>query len=610
MHPSGEPENHHILIFPAFLAMLAPLVAHRKPEAPMPSSPSAPRTRTGPALTALLCLLCLTALPRCKGEGEDGPDPMQDTPDLAPPAAMSDEIPLKISARCPGPGCEDTGDGKLYVGAASFDLTPAVETFTDSNKNDLWDPGEPFEDRNGNNKFDEYWLSGYGNGRLAFGFHDPIWARALALRKNKTTVVLVAVDALGLFREETKEIEKLLDKDLGVNLLLVHATHCHQTPDTVGAWGRTEAQFGVNDGYITRLRRGVATAVAAAVRSMKPARVTFGSIAVEDGPMHDMKRYVSDARDPVIIDNVLRTMQFSTVDDKGAARTVATLINWAHHPESAGSRNHEISSDYVHYVRERVEARVGGVALYVSGALGGQIGPGKVQPVDDQGRVITQKGFEMAEAIGKSVARFALTAMADPKAVTLEGDKVDLSFRTTVFNAEIANLRFIYGSMLKIYRRPFCCYDQTRPLSDDNHPFVETAVSYLRLGPAAIITNPGELHPELFIGGYQGEYAGTYAFLDKTKANAADLSKAPQPPYLIDVMDGTRAFRQTWGLTHDFLGYIVPRFNFVLHEKMPYLEEADGDHYEETNSIGPLAEPQVLGTMRQLVLDGRPNTSR
>ena len=135
-------------------------------------------------------------------------------------------------------------------------------------------------------------------------------------------------------------------------------------------------------------------------------------------------------------------------------------------------------------------------------------------------------------------------------------------------------------------------------------------MSYLRLGPASIITNPGELLPELFIGGYNGEYAGKYPFINTTKPNAPDVSRAPKPPYLIDVMDGDPKLRMTWGMTHDFIGYIVPRYNWVLDDKKPYLEEAAGDHYEETNSIGPLAEPQVVGSMRQLVLDGRPNQAQ
>jgi hypothetical protein len=195
--------------------------------------------------------------------------------------------------------------------------------------------------------------------------------------------------------------------------------------------------------------------------------------------------------------------------------------------------------------------------------------------------------------------------MADPASRTIDGAALRLSFRDTVFKVQVHNRKFQLAAQLKTFRRAFCCYDQDRPVGEDNVPWIETQVAYLRLGPAAILTNPGELFPELFIGGYKGEYAGTYKFLDPMQMNAPDLSKAPQPPYLIDQMEGERAHRMIWGLTGDFVGYIMPRYTFLLDPMSPYLKDAPGDHYEETNSLGPLAEPQIVGTMRQLLLSGK-----
>ena len=86
------------------------------------------------------------------------------------------------------------------------------------------------------------------------------------------------------------------------------------------------------------------------------------------------------------------------------------------------------------------------------------------------------------------------------------------------------------------------------------------------------------------------------------RPNAADPTKAPKAPYLRDMMGGDVEHRMVFGLTLDMLGYIVPRYNFVLNEFAPYIGEAEGDHYEETNSIGPRAEPEMVGTMRQMVM--------
>ncbi len=171
----------------------------------------------------------------------------------------------------------------------------------------------------------------------------------------------------------------------------------------------------------------------------------------------------------------------------------------------------------------------------------------------------------------------------------------------------VENLAYQTAARLKLFgNKAFFGFDPSKALLGDNEPQTRTEVAYLTLGPASIITAPGELLPELFVGGYDGSHSGTYTIVDTKKPNAADLTKAPQPPYLFDLMDGDPENRMVWGLSLDFLGYIVAQFNFVLDPDLPYLTRAPGDHYEETNSIGPTAEPEIVGTMRQLVTFGRP----
>lgn len=47
------------------------------------------------------------------------------------------------------------------------------------------------------------------------------------------------------------------------------------------------------------------------------------------------------------------------------------------------------------------------------------------------------------------------------------------------------------------------------------------------------------------------------------------------------------------GMGQDELGYIVPPYNFVLDDVDPWFSEAEGDHYEETNALGPLFAPTL-----------------
>ncbi|HNF99472.1 MAG TPA: neutral/alkaline non-lysosomal ceramidase N-terminal domain-containing protein, partial [Pseudomonadota bacterium] len=289
---------------------------------------------------------------------------------VPPPQLALDEIPLQITQRCPGdPACPDEGDGRLYAGFAKRDVTPQIEPFTDTNGNGVYDDGEPYEDKNKNGTFDAYWIAGYDSGRLATGVNDPVWARALALRQNQTTVVVVAVDTLGLFRDEFDYVNKLIDKRLGIDLLLLHGTHVHETADLTGGWGPDDFTNGVNNAYRQKVHQAIADAATEAVANLRPARMTLGSIKVQD-PDGNMKRYVFDSRDPVVINNVLHTMQFLDVSTT-PPQPITTLVNWSNHPEAAGSKNKLISSDFVHYLRQELEQKGAGPVVYVSGSIGG-----------------------------------------------------------------------------------------------------------------------------------------------------------------------------------------------------------------------------------------------
>jgi hypothetical protein len=365
--------------------------------------------------------------------------------------------------------------------------------------------------------------------------------------------------------------------------------------DLLGQWGADPTVRAIDDVYVAKMRQLIADAVSEAVNGMKAAKMRAGSIAVIDGD--DETKYVSDTRDPVVIDNMMHVLQF---DDDATGAPLFTVVNWAAHPDSMGSHYHYVSSDFVHYFRETAEASMGDPVVFVNAAVGGQIGPGRVHPVDDNGMPLDRSDTDTTfiEYWGKGLAAFVPKALEGAVAETPK-----LSFKTTKFAIHVDNIAFQTLAQLKVIDRDFYGYDKTKPLIGDNAPLVDTEMAYLHFGDhVSIITMPGELLPELFIGGYHGEYAYNWTpFIDTTQPNPADPTMAPKPPYLRDLMQGEH--RIVWGLAMDFFGYIVPQYNFVLDPVTPYLRDAPGDHYEETNSIGPRAEPEIVGTARQLVLD-------
>jgi hypothetical protein len=110
-------------------------------------------------------------------------------------------------------------------------------------------------------------------------------------------------------------------------------------------------------------------------------------------------------------------------------------------------------------------------------------------------------------------------------------------------------------------------------------------VAIIKLGGLGMVTAPGELFPETFVG-FSDDNAYGRPIIEEGNPNPPDLSQAPAPPYIRERL-GTR-FSIPLGLCQDETGYLVPSYDFKLAEGADaYLEEAPGDHYEETNSIGP-----------------------
>jgi hypothetical protein len=82
------------------------------------------------------------------------------------------------------------------------------------------------------------YLAGFGHNRRAESVHDELFVRALALSDLHTTVVLAAVDLIGLpllpgCRRSSESYSRLHPQ----LALVVAATHTHHGPDTLGLSG-------------------------------------------------------------------------------------------------------------------------------------------------------------------------------------------------------------------------------------------------------------------------------------------------------------------------------------------------------------------------------------
>ena len=170
--------------------------------------------------------------------------------------------------------------------------------------------------------------------------------------------MLCGVDSIGLFADDVEQIRADVKKRLATQKksaagsvnVVVAATHDHQAPDTMGLWGPAEGQSGINEAYNTYVVERVAQAAADAVRHLKPAIVIMGQAHPSD-----LDTLVHDDRPPEVHDAGVIVLRATTV--KGD--TIGTLVNWANHPETLGSKNTLITADYPQLPLQPDRAAVG-----------------------------------------------------------------------------------------------------------------------------------------------------------------------------------------------------------------------------------------------------------
>ncbi|HEM45789.1 MAG TPA: hypothetical protein ENO23_01970, partial [Alphaproteobacteria bacterium] len=285
--------------------------------------------------------------------------------------------------------CPPGGSPIARVGVCEVDITPITPSLTDEYE-------AAFGGTAVVNHTDPVYLAGFGNDRQATGYNDRLWARGIVVDGIGGRIAIVALDVVGYFNAEIQTIRALVDPASAVDYLVVHSTHQHEGPDTIGIWGPDAVTPGTDPGYLDFVNQSVADCVDSAAASLQPARIKFattdsaglslGLDAEDDGfGVADGKVLVDDdllapATDGRIVDPRLAIMQATRLGPP--YEVLATVVNFASHPESLGSNNTIVTSDFPHYAREAIEAAEGGTAIWVSADLGVLQGPLDIDVLD------------------------------------------------------------------------------------------------------------------------------------------------------------------------------------------------------------------------------------
>lgn len=372
-------------------------------------------------------------------------------------------------------------------------------------------------------------LAGFGFDRRATKVLDSLEAVAIHLSDGEAAVTFIAMDLIGYMYPYVDRLRARL-RGRGGHVLPC-ATHNHAGPDTIGLWGRSLAgRFPLTSGvvpeYMESLQASLVRAVIAACEKAEPVVVRAARFEV---PPH----WFRNDRKGGGKDDFGYVLQFVR-EDKTA---VATIVNFAAHPETLWEHNTFVSSDYPGAVRARIRERFGGIAAFFSGALGGMVTPNVPLEMDVEGRIVE------AKRLGTGLADLASDAI--DKAGVFGG--VPLSVRCLPIELRLSNWRFRLARMLGIMDRELVLGR------------VRSEMNLVRIGEeVSVLTAPGECTPEV---GHA----------------------------LASVVPGK--FRLLFCLGCDEIGYVLTPEQFSNREY----------RYEQSMSLGPSTGPDLLQAARELV---------
>jgi hypothetical protein len=476
---------------------------------------------------------------------------------------------------------------ELQVGFAQVSITPdLIDQWVDVNNDAQFDPDiDLWTDVNGNGKFDAVWMAGFQNQRPAQGIKDDIMAVAVVIDDGNNRVGIVTADTVGLMRKFVLGVREAVPAEWDLDYLMVHATHNHEGPDTQGLWGPGFLSSGVDPNYMQQLQQNILDALSEAIENLEPAQMSMARIPTN--PLTPIK----DKRKPIVIDEDIRALLFSRPDDS----IIGTLVNVGIHVELAWDKNLELTADVAGYLRkglsegiyyddELLKPGLGGTTLWLTGNIGGLMTSGPTDTIYDPflEKTFTEPGHAKARTFGYSLANSVIDAFNENRFVSSPEPKI--TFRAIEVELGIENFMLAIGTLLGVV--------DSSPQFHLMPPFIRylSEVAFIQLGDATITGIPGELYPEIAVGGIENP-------------KGADFAMEPEEvPPLRSQLPGK--VNLIVNLANDAIGYIIPKSEW--DKDAPWIYDESEETYGEIVSLGPNTAPIIHQTVIKLSEESQP----
>lgn len=353
---------------------------------------------------------------------------------------------------------------------------------------------------------------GMGEPTMPEAKKGDLFARVLVLEKGKIRVAIVSLDNLGWPAALAERSRKLV-KGIPVENILIGVTHTHSAPDAY-AFPDEKGNHGTDLEYLDWCVVQIADAINEAAGKLEPAQL---KTAVGEAKGKIAYNYYA----PALYDPRMGVIQAIATTGNNKGKTIATLVNYASHPEILGTKQKLMSPDFCGPMYDRIESKVGGIALYMNSAQGGMVTADT--RLENGGEA---NDWNECIRIGNLMADEAIR-IVEPAAVETNPD-IYCASKMIQFPIENDVMRFV------LKNSPVA----KNTVHNEDYSVISTRLNLLNIGKAQILTIPGEALPNI------GYYVKRHMKTDQ--------------PFL-------------FGLTNDAFGYIISKEDFNSFKRYEYI---------------------------------------
>ncbi len=418
------------------------------------------------------------------------------------------------------------------------------------------------------------YIAGFGHNRTAQGVHDPIFIRVMVLSSKGKKYAFACADLIGLFKDQVDEIRKEL-KDF--ENVMISCTHSHEGPDTLGLWGQSPFTSGIDPEYMVLLIKKTVSAIKNAAQNLNPCKVDIAKVSIPE--------LLHDGRDPQVKMDELLTLRFK---NPNSSMPLGFVLFWHSHPETLGSVNKKISSDFVGYTINEIEKKTNSPAIVFSGAVGGLMTSLKVSIKNSKGEELNDGTYEKTAKYGELLALACLKSLQEAKPISLS----PIVIRKRDILLPVDNPLYRLAKQIGVLKREMVEWNETENLLPElnkrapKHPAVKTELSVITLGQLGIGCIPGEIYPELLLG--------KVAKIPEKEADYQDAKTEVEW-----FKNWNIPYKTVIGLANDEIGYILPKKQW--DEKPPFAYGKKTAPYGEINSLGPDTALLLSNAFNQLI---------